>query len=173
MIRVTPALRNELQRLADDHRRGNLSQEVKTALSEWVRSYEFPQLYNSALARAVRILVERIEHITGRRWCDDPLTRELVRVHVVRLIDHLLPPAPEPPDVPADIKGEIEQFLTVLLVTLPRPDSPRFKGVALIDDPGLVTTLQDLSRDLGRRIRVETRPEMVAAREKWEKEKGN
>jgi hypothetical protein len=169
MVRVRPALRKALQNLADKHHGGNVSREIKLALRHWVNRHEIPQLYNSALATAIAVLADRIERITGEKWTADPLTHEVVREHVERLVSHLLPPAPQPIAVPADIKKDAELLLSLLIHSMSRDGSRRFAGTVIIDDPGLVTILQDLARDLGDgRAIIETRSELVARRERDE-----
>jgi hypothetical protein len=166
MVRVRPALRQALQGLAEKHRGGNLSREIKLALRHWVDRHEIRQVHNSALAAAIAVLADRIERITCKKWIDDPLTRELVREHVERLVSHLLPQAPEPVAVPAEIKEDAGLLLSLLIHSMPQAGSRRFLGTVIIDDPGLATILQDLGRKLGKgKVKIETRPELVARRE--------
>jgi hypothetical protein len=167
MVRVRPALRRALQVLAEKHHGGNLSREIKLALRHWVERHEIRQIHNSALATAIAVLADRIERSTGKKWIDDSVTREVVREHVERLVSHLLPPTSEPVAVPAGIREDAGLLLSLLIHSM---GSPRFMGTVIIDDPGLATILQDLDRDLGEgNVSIETRPELVARRERKER----
>jgi len=176
MVRIEPALRKELLSLAEKHRvkdrPKNLSREIKNALWHWVKRHEIPQLHNSALATAISLLADRIERLTGQSWMDHPLTREVVREHVERLVAHILSPLGKPVTVPQEIKEDAGILLTLLIHAIPRPGSRRLEGTVIVDDPGLAMLVNDLARHLGSEpANVETRPALVARREQREKER--
>jgi hypothetical protein len=175
MVRIRPHLRDQLLDLAKKHRkegRPNLSVEIKLALRHWVDRHELPHVHNSALATAIAVLADRIEDFGGTTWVDDPMTREVVRDRVQRLVRHVLAPLSERVTIPKEVKEHADLVLKLLKHAMPRPGyvAPRFweKGTVIIDDQGLATILQDLARDLGggRAVNIETRPALVARRER-------
>jgi hypothetical protein len=163
MVRIRPALRDQLLDLAKRHRkdgRPNLSVEIKLALRHWVDRHEIPDIHNSALATAISVLADRCETISGKSWIDDAMTRQLLRDRALNLVRHVLAPlSSKRVAIPKEVKEEADLVLKLL-----RRDFGT-TGTVIIDDQGLATILQDLSRHLGKgRVNVETRPELVARR---------
>src|SRR5215472_7671990 len=124
---------------------------------------------DSALATAVSVLADRCETISGKSWVDDAMTRQLLRDRALNLVRHILAPlSSKRVAIPKEVKEEADLVLKLL-----RRDFGT-RGTVIIDDQGLATILQDLSRHLEKgRVNVETRPELVARRkqepEAWTK----
>jgi len=120
------------------------------------------------LAHTIGLVADHIERLTGHSWVDDPVTGEVVREYVVRSVSHLLPSAPEPVTVPAELKEEADHLLALLIHAIPRPGSQKLAGVVIIDDPDLAMLITDLARKWGAPD-VKTRPALVARRKQDEK----
>jgi hypothetical protein len=177
MVRINSNFRNELLALAAKHqphtRQANLSAEIKRALRYWVDRHQIWQAHNSLFGTAVAVLVDRIEGVSGKTWLDDAMTRELVRSRVVKLVCHILTPLSKRVTIPAEVRKDADVVLTLLKAAIPRPGSPRLgRPTVIIDDQGLATILQDLGGwGLGEgRVNVETRPALVARREREQDE---
>jgi hypothetical protein len=171
--RIPKNIKKSLEDLAKRHGRQILSAEtvsaeVSRALKFWVKRHESSQLPNSHLAHTIKALVDGIERLTGHSWIDHPLTREVVREYVGRLVAQLLSPLSESVTVPAEVKEEAEPLLTLLIHAT---GSRRLAGTVIVDDPELVLLVNDLAQKWGTPANVETRPELVARRKQKRREK--
>ena len=151
--RMSKIMREKLKQLAD--RRGTeMSTELRNAVSSHLRrgalriDGKMRSAHTEAFARAVAVLADRIEEVTGKRWIDDPLTAQLVRERVGMLVAHIILAPPQPIAAPAEITEAADLVLTLLKAAVWRPGSPRLAGMVVIDDADLATAVSDLARDI-------------------------
>jgi predicted transcriptional regulator len=147
-LRISSDLRKDLKQLAD-WRSHDVSREARDAIKHWIKRGEVRSLPTEAVASAIAVLMDRIEEITNKQWVNNPLTAQLIRERVKRLIAHLIPVPAKPVKVPPEIKEDADRVLTLLKAAVWRPGSPRLVGTVIIDDRGLATTISDLARDVG------------------------
>ena len=162
-VRIPQKLLVSIKRLAKKHDR-TFSAEIRKALQRWDERHEIQQVHNTALGTAVSVLADRIEVITGKKWIDDAPTREVVRDRIERLVSHVLSPISKVTNVPAEIKEDADLVLSLLMHAMPRPGSPRFAGMVIIDDRGLANIMEDLARDLGEGSVSVRAPDLLVAR---------
>jgi predicted transcriptional regulator len=162
VVRLDKDLRKEIKRLAE--RRGHeTSTEIRSAIKYWLKKNEIRYRHTEALASAIGLLTDRIEEITDAKWLNDPLTAQLVREKIERLVAHLIAAPAEPVNVPIEIREAVDRYLTLLTISVSRPGSPGLGRVrVIVDDRGLVQTLDALARDIGGARHEKDLPNVVA-----------
>jgi hypothetical protein len=165
--RISKALFKSFQNLATQHGQ-TVSAELGRAVQSWVKRHESPRLHNSRLAHTISVLADGIERLTGHSWMDHPLTRQIVRAYVERLVADVLSPLAKPITIPAEVKEEAEPLLAVLIHAT---GSRRLAGTVIVDDPELAILAHDLALRWGTEPNVETRPALVARRKQKQREK--
>src|SRR5215813_7438138 len=161
--RIPKNVKESLEGLAKRHGQipsaQTVSAEVGRALQSWVKLHESPQLHNSHLASTISVLADSIERLMGHSWIDHPLTLQVVREYIERLVARVLSPLTKPVPVPSEIKEDAEPFLALLIHAT---GSRRLGGTVIVDDPELAMLTNDLAQKWGTDANVKTHPDLVA-----------
>src|SRR5262249_50531124 len=163
--RIPKDVKKSLKDLAKRHGR-QVSAEATRCLTFWNKRHESPKLHNSHLARTITVLAESIERLTGHSWIDHPLTRQVVREYIERLVARVLSPLAKRVTVPVEVKEEAETLLTLFIHAT---GSRRLAGTVIVDDRDLAILTNDLAQKWGTPANVETRPALVTRRKQDEK----
>jgi hypothetical protein len=120
--RITVETRAELDRLAKA-RGHSLSQEVEILLREVISRSRDTPAHIQSLEKAITLLAKDIERRTGKRWTDDPFTRESLRHGIDALLLNLAPTPNGAIPVPPQLEQAAARAHPELAETLRNPVS--------------------------------------------------